>query len=193
MSVCISVCLSVTVKTQERHAKTLCCPSYFFMFCMILENGVHYLTLKEETLSGRNFRKSPKSRNFANLGFANFVSWRKFMEKTIVIFWKSLSSDGNNFREWLGKGNNDHFKSLFSSYRLESLNSLFFVFPSYYCFFKLGKNFRDFWKSIFSRLISYQALTFTKMGQNHENHKSFCQQKFLSLVAVFRKFVKGIN
>ena len=43
-------------------------------------------TFKAETFAGRNFRESPKSRNFANLSFANFILWRKFTGKTFAIF-----------------------------------------------------------------------------------------------------------
>ena len=72
------------------------------------------ITLKAETFAGRNFRESLKSRNFANLCFANFILWRKFTEKTFAILWKSSFLDGNNFRKWLGKVNNNHFKSQFN-------------------------------------------------------------------------------
>ena len=71
------------------------------------------LTLKAETFAGRNFRESQKSRNFANLSFANFILWRKFTEKTFANFRKSSFLDVNNFREWLRKVNNNHFKSHF--------------------------------------------------------------------------------
>ena len=185
MSVCISVCLSVTVKTQERRAKTLCCPSYFFMFCMILENGVHYLTLKEETLSGRNFRKSPKSRNFANLGFANFVSWRKFMEKTIVIFWKSLSSDGNNFREWLGKGNNDHFKSLFFFIPSWKPKFTFLCFPLLLLFFQTWKKLSEFLEKYIFSFNFLPGIDFHKNGPKSRKSQKFLPAKVSVLSSCF--------
>ena len=88
-------------------------------FCDVTWPSSHFIgrflhcTLKAETFAGRNFCESPKSRNFANLSFANFILWRKFTEKTFAILWKSSFLDGDNFREWLGKVNNNHFKSQF--------------------------------------------------------------------------------
>ena len=85
-----------------------------FNECSLYELRHVKATLRAETFAGRNFRESPKSRNFANLSFANFILWRKFTEKTFAILWKSSFLDGNNFREWLGKVNNNHFKSHFN-------------------------------------------------------------------------------
>ena len=42
-------------------------------------------TLKAEIFAGRNFSESPKSRNIADLNFANFTLSRKFTEKTFAI------------------------------------------------------------------------------------------------------------
>ena len=81
---------------------------------VVLDALLIIATLKAEIFAGRNVRESPKSRNFSNLSFANFILWRKFTEKTFAILGKSSFLDGNNFRERLGKVNNNHFKSQFN-------------------------------------------------------------------------------
>ena len=59
---------------QNDHKHGIC----RFLYENISQQGVFIplqlsITLKAETLAGRNFRESPKSRNFANSSFANFI------------------------------------------------------------------------------------------------------------------------
>ena len=71
--------------------------------------------------------------------------------------------------------------------------TLFFVFPSYFRFFKFGKKFRDFWKSFFFAKITFAnfssnfllGINFRENGAKSRKSRKFLPAKFSALKVCF--------